>query len=177
MLLGRSVGMDVNRLLEAGLLLKKGNNVQLLSAQERRRDRAVHDEAEQMELRLTQAGTRRKRFSRQVHPGDEVFASAIDMCHALALRHLEAGGGQAGIGAARGMALQQGWDKDSACARLMEALVRAAPEAVRFPGEKGKKTAADALPEFRAWHAMLKPLFGLEPPEWKEPQEMQPRMM
>ncbi|MBC7234303.1 MAG: DUF1156 domain-containing protein [Chloroflexi bacterium] len=192
MLLGRSVGMDVNQLLEAGLLHKKGDRVALLSAQERRRERPIRDEAEQMAL-ANGGGTGRRRPSRQVHPGDEVFASAIDMCHALALRYLEAGGGQAGIGAARGLALQQGWDfaqslgqeggdevwgkKESACARLMEALVRAAPEAVRFPGQKGKKTAADEFPEFRAWHALLKPLFGLEPPEWKEPRELQPRMM
>jgi hypothetical protein len=48
----------------------------------------------------------------------------------------------------------------------MEALVRAAPEAVRF--EKGKKSVAAMFPEFRAWHALLEPLFGVQPPEWKE---------
>jgi len=181
MLLGRSAGLGVNSLVEAGLLVKKGSNVALLSARERRRDRPVRDMAEQMPLIETKGRARRR--SRQVHPGDAFFASAIDMCHALALRYAEAGAGQAGIGAARAMALQQGWGPESPCARLMEALVRAAPMAVRFAGEEGKKTAAthrgraDAFPEFRAWHALLKPLFGLAPPEWREPEELQPRLV
>jgi hypothetical protein len=71
------------------------------------------------------------------------------MCHALALRHAEAGGGAAGIGAARGMGLQQGWTAESPCARLMTALVNAAPDAVRFPGKGKQKTVADEFPEFR----------------------------
>jgi len=78
--------------------------------------------------------------------------------------------------AARGIALQQGWNADGLCARLMEALVNAAPPAVRFPGKGEKKTAADEFPEFRAWHTMLKPLFGIEPPEWKEPVKAQPAL-
>ena len=102
--------------------------------------------------------------------------SAIDVCHALALRHAEAGGGDAGIGAAKGMTLQQSWNVESPCARLMEALVHAAPQAVRFPGKGDKKTVADAFPEFRAWRAMLKPLFGIEPPDWKEAVELQPSL-
>ena len=56
---------------------------------------------------------------------------------------------------------------------MMEALVNAAPQAVRFPGKGKQTTIADEFPEFRAWHAMLKPLFGIEPPEWKEPKELQ----
>ena len=51
-------------------------------------------------------------------------------------------------------------------AKLMEALVHAAPEAVRF--EKGKNSAAALFPEFRAWHVLLKEIFGIEPPEWKQ---------
>jgi len=113
---------------------------------------------------------------RKVHPNDEYFASAIDMCHALALKHAEAGGGEAGIGAAKGTALQQGWTGDGACAKLMEALVRAAPQAIRFPGKESNKTMADEFPEFRAWHVMLKPLFGIEPPEWVESVEPQMRL-
>ena len=175
MLLGRSVGMDVNSLIGAGLVSKKSANINLLPAKDRRRERPVQNVAEQMEL-FEGGGRGRRRVKRTVHPNDEVFASAIDMCHALALRHAEAGGGQAGIGAARGMALQQGWTVDSSCGRLMEALVKAAPMAVRFPGKGKKKTAADEFPEFRAWHAMLKPLFGIEPPSWEEPAELQPKL-
>ena len=173
MLLGRSVGMDVNALSAVGLVSKSGDKVQLLPAAERRRERAVANEAEQLTFLESQG---RRKSQRKVHPHDEYFVSAIDMCHALALRHAEAGGGQAGIGAARGMALQQGWTADSVCARMMEALVHAAPPAVRFPGKKGKKTAADTFPEFRAWHTMLKPLFGIEPPVWEEEVEAQGRL-
>ncbi|HNT75687.1 MAG TPA: DUF1156 domain-containing protein [Anaerolineae bacterium] len=173
MLLGRSVGMDVNALSAVGLISKSGDQVQLLPAAERRRERAIANEAEQMSFLESQG---RRKSQRKVHPQDEYFASAIDMCHALALRCAEAGGGQAGIGAARGMALQQGWTAESVCARMMEALVHAAPPAVRFPGKKGKQTAADAFPEFRAWHAMLKPLFGIEPPVWEEAVEAQAKL-
>jgi len=174
MMLGRSVGMDVNSLIAVGLVTKSGANVNLLPAKDRRRERSVQNVAEQASFLESQRRGRR-RGKRKVHPNDEYFASAIDMCHALALRYEEAGGGQAGIGAARGMALQQGWNADGPCARLIEALIKAAPPAVRFPG-KGKKTAADEFPEFRAWYAMLKPLFGIKPPEWEEPVEAQPTL-
>jgi len=176
MLLGRSAGMDVNSLIGAGLVGKNGDKVMLRPAKARRRDKPVKDEVQQMKL-FAGVGLSRRKVARMVHPNDECFASAIDACHALALRYAEAGGGQAGIGAARGLALQQGWKQDSACARLMEALVQAAPMAVRFPGKKGHKTAADDFPEFRAWHAMLKPLFGIEPPAWDEPVELQPELL
>ncbi len=176
MLLGRSAGMDVGSLAKGGLVLKKGANVVLLSAAERRRDRPIHDVAEQMELLKTRGRGRRK-FKRQIHPNDELFDTAIDACHALALRYAEAGGGQAGIGAGKAKALQQGWDDRSPTGRLMEALVRAAPPALRFPGTKNSETMADAYPEFRAWHEMLKPLFGIEPPEWHQPVELQPRIL
>jgi putative DNA methylase len=175
MLLGRSVGMDVNALIDAGLVVKKSDKVLLLSAKERRREKPIKDASEQLEL-LPGGSRKRGRKSRKVHPNDQYFVSAIDMCHALALRHAEAGGGEAGIGAAKGMALQQGWTANSPCARLMEALVHAAPQAVRFPGKGSKKTVADTFPEFRVWHAMLRPLFGTEPPEWKEPVDIQPSL-
>jgi len=168
MLLGRSVGMDVARLKGAGLVTATGDKVKLLPAVERRRGKAVRTEQEQMEL-LKVPGGRRTKPSRMVHPNDEFFASAIDACHALALKYAEAGGGENGIGAARGVKNQQHWTADSPCARLMQALVQAAPLGVCFPGKGKKKTAADEFPEFRAWHAMLKPLFNLEPPEWKPP--------
>lgn len=51
-------------------------------------------------------------------------------------------------------------------AHLMEALVHAAPEALRH--EKGKKSTAAKFPEFRAWHALLGPLFDIESPDWTE---------
>jgi len=34
--------------------------------------------------------------------------------------------------------------------------------------EKGAKSAAAQFPEFRAWHALLRPLFDIAPPDWTE---------
>ena len=89
-------------------------------------------EREQLELLVGTGGRKRTRPSRQVHPAAECFVSPIDMRHALALRYQESGGGQSGIGAARGMRLQQGRDAESPCAKLMTALVNAAPRAARL---------------------------------------------
>ncbi len=154
-LLGHAVGMDVAQLASAGLVRRQSEKVNILSAKDRRRDRAI-DEAED-------AGKGGK-----VHPNDVAFKTALDGCHALALRYAEAGGGSAGVGAARSLARQQGWDRDSAVARLLAALVQAAPMAVRV--ERGKTSAAAKFPEFRAWHALLFPLFGIPAPDWSEKQ-------
>jgi len=54
----------------------------------------------------------------------------------------------------------------------MEALVKAAPVAMRFPGKAG--TAAAQFPEFRAWHVLVRELFGIQPPEWKKESTLQP---
>jgi hypothetical protein len=51
----------------------------------------------------------------------------------------------------------------------MEALLKAAPPALWH--DTGKKGAAAIYPEFRAWHAMIEPLFGITPPDWPEPQK------
>jgi len=152
-LLGHAVGMDVSALAKAGLVKRTADKINILSAKERRRSQAIDD--------ATDAGEGGK-----VHPNDVAFRTALDGCHALALRYLEANGGQAGIGAARSLARQQAWDSDSAVARLMAALVQAAPAALRI--ERGKQSAAAKFPEFRAWHALLFPLFALSAPDWTE---------
>lgn len=159
-LLGHAVGMDVAQLAAAGLVKRTADKVNIQSAQDRRRDRAIED--------ADAAGQGGK-----VHPNDVAFKTAIDGCHALALRYGAANGGAAGVGAARSLARQQGWDKDSAVARLMAALVQAAPAAVRI--DRGKQSAAAKFPEFRAWHALLYPLFGVPAPDWTEtiPDQMQ----
>ena len=145
--------MDVTQLAAAGLVKRTADKVNIQSAKDRRRDKAIEDADE--------AGKGGK-----VHPNDAAYKTAVDGCHALALRYAEAGGGTAGVGAARSLARQQGWDKDSAVARLMAALVQAAPAGVRI--ERGKTSAAAKFPEFRAWHALLFPLFGLPAPDWTE---------
>lgn len=154
-LLGHAVGMDVSQLAAAGLVKRTSDKVNILSAKDRRRDRAIEDAED--------AGKGGK-----VHPNDVAFKTALDGCHTLALRYAEAGAGNAGIGAARSLAKQQGWDKDSAVAKLMAALVQAAPSAVRV--ERGKTSAAAKFPEFRAWHALVFPLFGIPAPDWTEKQ-------
>ncbi len=152
-LLGHAVGMDVSQLVTAGLVSRSSDKIKILTASDRRRDRAIED--------VDEAGK-----GGRVHPNDVAFRTVLDGCHALALRYLEAGGGGAGIGAARSLARQQGWDKDSPVARLLAALIQAAPPAVRI--DRGKASAAAKFPEFRAWHALLFPLFGVPAPDWTE---------
>jgi adenine-specific DNA methylase len=154
-LLGHAVGMDVAQLAAAGLVKRQADKVNILSAKDRRRAQAIEDAED--------AGKGGK-----IHPNDVAFKTTLDGCHALALRYAEAGGGNAGVGAARSLARQQGWDRDSAVAKLMAALVQAAPDAVRI--ERGKTSAAAKFPEFRAWHALIFPLFGVPAPDWTERQ-------
>ena len=69
---------------------------------------------------------------------------------------------------------QQNWNKESAVARLMAALVEAAPEALHHEG--GKTSAAAKFPEFRAWHALLDPLFDFTAPDWTVKPVEQPEL-
>jgi len=167
-LLGNAVGMDVDQLIAAGLVTKKSDNIIMLSARERRRERPLEPD-EVVETLFgpdTLRKKRRKKDVLKVHPNDPSFRTALDGCHALALRYIEAGGGSAGIGSAKALLRQQGWEEDSPVACLMDALVRAAPPALWH--EKGRQSAAAKFPEFRAWHEMLEPLFDVEPPDWTE---------
>jgi len=165
-LLGNAVGMDVDQLAAAGLVTKTGDKIQMLSAAERRRDRALEPE-EIVETLFGPVAVQKRRTKKdalKVHPNDPRFRTALDGCHALALRYLESGGGSAGVGSAKALARQQNWSKESTVARLMEALVHAAPEALRH--DTGKKSAAALFPEFRAWHELLRAIFGMEAPDW-----------
>jgi len=167
-LLGHAAGMDPEDLVRRGLLTKTGDKMRMLPAAERRRAKALT--AEELLVRPAQDAGRQRATSKdltQVHPNDGAFRSEIDACHALALAYLEAGEGAAGIGAAKSVALRARLAPGGKEAALMEALVKAAPKAVRFRRRKGD--AADRFPEFRAWHALLHPLFGVQAPEWKAP--------
>lgn len=168
-LLGHAVGMDVSQLEVAGLVSKSGDKINILSARDRRRERPL--EPDKIEETLfgpvvVPGKRRRKADALKVHPNDPRFRTALDGCHALALRFVEAPNERAGVGAARQLMHQQGWTRESAVARLMAALVNAAPEAVRNSKKKGD--AADLFPEFHAWHVLMQELFGLEPPDWTE---------
>ena len=169
-LLGKAVGMDVDQLIVAGLVTKVGDKIHILSAQDRRRERALEpDEAtETLFGPVTISKRRTKKDALKVHPNDPQFRTALDACHALALQYIEAKDPSSSIGAAKALMRKQGWNAESTVAKLMVALVNAAPDAVKFPKKK-QKTAADMFPEFSAWHAMLNPLFGIEPPDWAEP--------
>ncbi len=174
-LLGHAVGMDVDTLVVAGLVSKSGDKIKLFSANDRRRAKKLEQEEVEETLFGALPTGKKKRVRKgdvlQVHPNDPRFRTALDACHALALRHIEAGGGNPGLGSARQLATQQGWKGGSPVARLMEALLKAAPPALWH--EKGKTSAAAEYPEFRAWHAMIDPLFGIKPPEWLE--ELEPQ--
>jgi adenine-specific DNA methylase len=169
-LLGKAVGMDVDTMIYAGLVSKSGDKIKILSAKDRRRAKKLEQEEMEETLFGPMPTGKKKRVKKgdvlKVHPNDPHFRTALDACHALALRYAEAGGGNPGLGSARQLATQQGWKGSSPIARLMEALLKAAPPALWF--EKGKTSAAAIYPEFRAWHAMIEPLFGITPPEWIE---------
>ena len=167
-LLGHAAGMDVDRLVVAGLVSKKGDKIFMASAKDRRRQEAMKREEIIVDLFGEVHGKKRRSKAEvlQVHPNDPTFRTTIDACHALALRYLEAGGGSAGIGSARALVRQQSWATESNVARLMHALTRATPKALRK--ESGKDSSAAKFPEFRAWHALLEPLFGISPPDWTE---------
>ena len=169
-LLGHAVGMDVDTLMAAGLVTKSSDKINLLSAQKRRRAKKLELEEIEETLFGPMPTGKKKRVRKgdvlQIHPSDPRFRTALDGCHALALRYIEVHAGNPGVGSAKQLANQQGWKNGQPVARLMEALVRAAPPALWF--DKGVHSAAAHYPEFRAWHALLKPLFGVEPPEWKE---------
>jgi putative DNA methylase len=141
--------------------------VKILSATERRRDVPLRDdEAQQLLFSFVPGAGKRvkKADALKIHPRDPAFRTHLDKAHALSLAYADAGGGAAGIGAAKSFALKHSIKAGDATMRLIEALLKAAPPAVhRDKGEVATKFA-----EFRAWHAMLEPLFGIEPPDWTE---------
>lgn len=168
-LLGHAVGMDVERLVAAGLVTKTGHKVKVLPVKERRRDEPLTQEQVQTLFgpEIVEGKQRRKADVLKVHPNDPSFRTALDACHAVALAYAEAGGGAAGIGVAKSLARRLSWSPDGPVARLMEALVKAAPVAVQFTKKKGD--AADRFPEFRAWRDILQEVFAIKPAEWKPP--------
>lgn len=166
-LLGHAVGMDVSALQLAGLIRVKADKVNILSAAERRRDAPLRDdEIQQMLFGFVPGHGKRvsKADALKIHPRDPAFRTHLDRAQALALAYADAGGNGAGIGAAKSLALKHGIKAGDATVRLIEALLKAAPPAVR----RDKGEVAKHFPEFRAWHAMLQPLFGEEPPDWTE---------
>jgi putative DNA methylase len=175
-LLGKAVGMEVDTLIAAGLVTKSGDKIHIVPVKDRRRERPLEqEEADLLGIPIVAGKRRKKSDALKVHPNDPAFRTALDGCHALALRYLEAGGGAGGIGNAKELVRRQNWQTGSAVARLLEALVHAAPQAVRH--DDGKKTSAAAIfPEFRAWHELMKPLFGLQPPDWREKPNVAPEL-
>jgi hypothetical protein len=170
-LLGKAVGMDVDQLVVAGLVTKTGDKIQMVPAKDRRRERPIKPEEVKDTLfgPVTIPVKRRKKEILKIHPNDPQFRTALDACHALALRYVEGEGGSAGIGSARALANQQNCTKASAVARLMGALLNAAPEGLTDPDQK--RSAAKDFPEFDTWHALLRPLFGVDPPDWTRRKE------
>jgi putative DNA methylase len=159
--------MEVSALEIAGLITVKQDQVRMLSAAERRRDVPLtNDQAQQLLFGFVQGTGKKvkKADALKIHPRDPAFRTHLDKAQALALAYADTGGGAAGIGAAKSFALKHAINASDATVRLIEALLKAVPPAVRR--DKGEVAAKFA--EFRAWHAMLQPLFGIEPPDWTE---------
>lgn len=168
-LLGHAVGMDVSALEIAGLITVKQDHVKILSASERRREAPLtNDQAQQLLFGFVHGASKKvkKTDALKIHPRDPAFRTHLDKAHALALAFADAGGGAAGIGAAKSFALRHSIKAGDATVQLIEALLKAAPLAVRR--DKGEVAAKFA--EFRAWHAMMEPLFGIAPADWTEQQ-------
>lgn len=166
-ILGHAVGKDVSGLEQAGLIARKADKVNILSAADRRRAEPLNEaEAQQLLFGWEPGKGRRmkKAEALKIHPRDTVFRTHLDKAQALALTYLDAGGGAAGIGAARSFATRHGVKLGDPTVLLIEALLRAAPPAVR----REKNAVAQKFAEFRAWHAMLQPVFSLTPPDWTE---------
>ncbi|PZW41846.1 hypothetical protein C8P66_12036 [Humitalea rosea] len=166
-LLGHAVGMDVSTLQQAGLITKTADKVNILSAADRRREAPLTEAEAQQLLFGWEPGVGKKMKAAdalKIHPRDTVFRTHLDKAQALALTYADAGGGAAGIGAARSFATRHSIKLGDPTVRLIEALLRAAPPAVR----REKNAVAEKFAEFRAWHAMLLPVFGLTPPDWTE---------
>ena len=166
-LLGHAVGMDVSRLQQAGLIAVKADKVNILSASDRRRDAPLTEAEAQQLLFGWEPGTGRRMKQAEalkIHPRDTVFRTHLDRAQALALAYADAEGGAAGIGAARSFVARHGIKLGDPTVRLIEALLRAAPPAVR----RDKNAVAEKFAEFRAWHALLQPVLSLTPPDWTE---------
>lgn len=174
-LMSTAVNRDLLKLEDAGLVIKRNEWTRMAPAQSRRRERKLEQrEIDDSELDLGAPKKRRvkKGQVRKIHPQDPEFRTSIDACHALAMAAVKRDG-SVDVGAAKDLARSHSWlgKKECAVARLMKALVKAAPVGLRNPDKKG--SAAKDYPEFRAWHDLLKPLFGIEPPDWTEKPETQ----
>jgi adenine-specific DNA methylase len=166
-LLGHAVGMDVSALEIAGLITVEQDKVKILSAAERRRDVPLREaEAQQLLFGFVSGAGKRikKADALKIHPRDPAFRTHLDKAQALALAYADAGGEAAGIGAAKSFALRHAIHPGDPTVRLIAALLKAAPPAVR----RDRGEVALRFAEFRAWHAMMQPLFGVEPPDWTE---------
>jgi hypothetical protein len=134
-LLGHAVGMDVAALEQAGLIAVKQDKVRLLSARERRRDKPLSQEEAAQTLFGWLPGEKKKHVKKKdavkVHPRDPQFRTKIDLIHGLALEYLDAGGGRAGIGAAKGLALRHGVKAGDAASR-----------ADASPGKRGTRSSS-----------------------------------
>ncbi len=166
-LLGHAVGMDVSALEQAGLITVKADKVKILPAKERRRSIPLteHDASQLLFGWTAGSGKRVKKVDTlKIHPRDPAFRTHLDRAHALALVYADAGGGAAGIGAAKSFAARQGIKTGDATVHLIQALLAACPPALR----NAKNKIAQEFAEFRAWHELLEPLFGVTPPDWTE---------
>ena len=153
--------MDVQALVDAGLVAKDGGSIVVRSAPERRRASATG---------IGEAG------GGGVHPQDRTYATAIDACHALALAGLEGmaivalapgamapGATEAGLGMASAIWQRLPGSQRTQAGALLSALVAGAPVGAR------QGSGASDYPEFGIWRSLHAHLGLGEPPEWKAP--------
>ena len=103
--------MDVSRLQQAGLIAVKADKVNILSASDRRREAPLTEAEAQQLLFGWEPGTGKRMKHAEalkIHPRDTLFRTHLDRAQALALAYADAGGGAAGIGAARSFVARHG---------------------------------------------------------------------
>lgn len=168
LLLTRGLGMDVQALVDAGLVAKDGGSIVVRSASERRRASAT--------------GTGEDGAG-GVHPQDRMYGTAIDACHALALAGLEGmasvalapgamapGATEAGRGMASAIWQRLPGSQRTQAGALLSALVAGAPVGARHG------VGVSDYPEFGIWRSLHAHLGLGDAPEWRAPAQPSPRL-
>ncbi len=172
-LLGNAVGMDVDTMIAAGLVSKYRRQDQD-GAREGTAQRPALDAGEVDFVGAPIAGTTVTRSRCAEGPPERPqlpHGTGRLPCAGTALS-----GARRRCGRHRQrprIARRQNWTRRrGSVARLMEALVM--PRRRPYRWTTGGPNAAAMFPEFRAWHALLQPLFGIVTPDWTPLEPLQP---
>ena len=162
-LIGDAVGMDVDTLVAAGLVSKTGDKIKLLSAADRRSTQKAEQEEVGEALFGALPTGKKKRVKKgdvlKVHPDDPRFRTALDRCQLLPCDKSKR------VVVPQVSEPPGNWlsSRDGKTVRQSENCWKHLSRPLPRPcGLKREDSAAALSPEFRAWHDLLEPLFGIE---------------